>query len=865
MAKVNFAFSNFTAGELSPRLGGRTDLSKYYNGCNVLENFLVHPHGGASRRPGTRYVADCKSHTAKSRLITFQFNTEQAYVLEFFNNGFRIYKDGGQVTTGSPAAAVEVTTTYTTAQLAALKFAQSADVMYVVHPDHPIRKISRTSHVAWTLTEVSLARGPFLDPNTTTTTMTANGRTGSSITITASAVTGVNNGAGFTSGVDVGRLIKLHHGFAKITAVASTTECTATAQENENFIAELEPAYTAATIAFVEGDPSSTGLEHNDRVTDSAKNFVEEGFLVGMTVTTTGASNSANNADRLLVAVTEDTMLFAPSDDVVAESASASITIAGKLVADANWELGSFFPGNFPSSVAFYEQRFVVAGTASQPQTVFFSVGGDFENFTGGTDADSALTYTIGSNQVNVIRYLSSSRSLLVGTSGGEFAVRSSGTDEPLTPTNSQIKQQSTYGSADVQPVQVGNAVLFLHRAARKIRELTYNFDSDSYVAPDLTILSEHVTEGGIVEMAYQQEPDNIVWCVRNDGILAGMTYRREEQVIAWHRHKIGGVSGTCTITLTDFANIAAGIKVELTKSDGSTVTFTSTTGTAGTLEFKTETSNNASAANLRAAINNHADFTASVASNVVTIFETTRAGIGFLSVKTTDDVRLATTDESHSLVESVATIPGVNEDQVWVVVQRTINGATKRYIEYMSGWEFGTDIEDSFFVDSGLTYTGSSATTLSGLNHLETENVSVLTNGASHNPKVVSSGGISLDVATTKAHVGLPFASTLQTMRLEAGATDGTAQGKVKRIDESTVRLFRTVNAMVGGDLTTLDRISFRSAADSMDVAVPLFTGDKSIEMPTGFDQDGFVVVQQDLPLPMTLISVIARAQTFD
>ena len=424
MAKVNFAFSNFTAGELSPRLGGRTDLSKYYNGCNVLENFLVHPHGGASRRPGTRYVADCKSHTAQSRLVAFQFNVTQAYVLEFFNNGFRIFKDGGQVVGGSPSAAIEVTTTYTTAQLDALKFAQSADVMYVVHPDHPVRKIQRTSHTAWTITEVSLARGPFLDANTGTTTMLANGATGSSITITASSVSGVNGGAGFTAGVDIGRLIKLHHGYAKITAVADTTHCTATAQENDNFIAELEPAYTAATIAFTEGDPSSTGLEHNDRVTDSAKKFVEEGFQVGMTVTTTGASTSANNADRLLVAVTEDTMLFAPSDDVVTEAASATVTIVGKLVADTNWRLGAFYPANYPSAVTFYEQRFVLAATNAQPQTVYFSVGGDFENFTGGVLADSSLTYTIGSNQVNVIRYLSSSRSLLVGTSGGEFAVR---------------------------------------------------------------------------------------------------------------------------------------------------------------------------------------------------------------------------------------------------------------------------------------------------------------------------------------------------------------------------------------------------------------------------------------------------------
>ena len=870
MAKVNFAFSNFTAGELSPRLGGRTDLAKYYNGCNVMENFLVHPHGGASRRPGTRYVADCKSSAAKSRLINFQFNVEQAYILEFFNNGFRIYKDGGQVESGSPAAAVEVTTTYTTAQIPDLKFAQSADVMYIVHSSHPVRKISRTSHTAWTITDVVFARGPFLDANTTTTTMTANARSGSSITITASSVTGVNSGNGFTAAVDIGRFIKLHHGYAKVTAVGSTTSVTATALENDNFIEEIEPTYASNTIGFVEGDPSSTGLEHNDRITDSAKQFVEQGFEKGMTITATNASTSANNTDYLLVAVTEDTLLLAPSDDCVTEAASATITLVGKLVADTSWALGAFHLTNFPSAVAFYEQRLVLAATNNQPQTLFFSVGADFENFTGGTNADSSLTYTIGSNQVNVIRYLSSSRSLLVGTSGGEFAVRASGNDEPLTPTNSQIKQQSAYGSANVQPVQVGNAVLFLQRAYRKIRELTYNYDSDSYVAPDLTILSEHITEGGLSEMAYQQEPDNIVWAVRDDGVLIGMTYRREEQVVAWHRHVIGGVSGTATVTVTDFANIAVGTELKLTKSDGTSVTFTSEAvsgdAPAETLGFRPNESNDTTADNIFTAVNAHADFTvANPAANVVTIIETTRAGTGFLSIESTDDVRLAVTSQSNALVESVATIPGADEDEVWIVVQRTINGATKRYIEYMKSFDFGTDIEDAFFVDSGLVYDGTAATTLSGLDHLETESMHIITNGATHTNQTVASGAVSLTRSTTKAHVGLPFSSTLQTMRLEAGATDGTAQGKVKRIDEVTVRLFRTVNALVGGDLTTLDRISFRSGADAMDAAIPLFTGDKQIELPTGFDQDGFVVVRQDLALPMTLIAVIARAQTFD
>ena len=871
MAKATYAFSNWTSGVLSPRLGGRTDIAKYYNGCSTLENFLVHPHGGATRRPGTRFIAEVKSSAAQCRLIPFQFNVEQAYVLEFGNNYFRVYKDGGQVVSGSPSAAVEVTTTYTTSQLSQLKFAQSADVMYVVHPSHPVRKISRTSHTAWTIADVDFKRGPFLDENTTDVTLLANGRTGTGVTITASNVSAVNGGDGFTAN-DIGRLIKFHDGYVKITSINSTTVAVATVQENDNFVAELTPSYASNTISFKEGDPSSTNLEHNDRIVDSDKKFLEQGFKTGSKITVTGAGTSGNNATYLLVKVTEDTLLLSPSDDVADEGASNTITISGTLEAHTNWSLGAFsIVTGFPAAVAFYEQRLVFAGTSTQPQTLFFSVGGDFENFNAGTDPDSALTYTIGSNFVNVIRYLASSRTLIVGTSGGEHAVRAGVADEALTPTNAQIKQQSVFGSADVQPVQVGNTSLFLHRALRKIRELVYSYDTDSYVAPDLTILAEHVTESGLTEMAYQQEPDSVIWCVREDGRLACLTYRREEQVVAWHTHAIGGISGNCTVTVTDFANIAVGTKLEFTKSDGTTVTFTSEESGGSdpadtSLGFRPNESNDTTADNIFTRINAHADFTvANPAANVVTIYETTRAGVGFLSVKSTDKIRLTTTDQAVAKVESVAVMPAANEDEVWVIVNRTIGGATKRYVEQLKNFDFGEDIEDAFYVDSGLSYDGAAATSLSSISHLEGEHVSILANGATHGSKTVSSAAVSLDRSATKAHVGLPYHSTLQTMRLEAGSTDGTAQGKVKRIDEVTVRLFRTVNALVGGDTTTLDRISFRSGADAMDVAIPLFTGDKEIEMPSGFDQDAFVVVQQDLPLPMTLLAIFARVTTFD
>ena len=867
MAKATYAFSNFTAGRLSKRLGGRTDLSKYYNGCSELENFIVHSHGGVSRRPGTRFIAEVKSSSASTRLVKFQFSITQSYVLEFGNNYFRVYKDGGQITSGSPAAAVEVTTTYTTAELFDLKFAQSADVMYVVHNSHPVRKISRTSDTSWTIADVDFKRGPFQDTNATTTTLTADARTGSSITISASAVTGINDGDGFQS-TDVGRLVKLHHGFAKITAVTNTTTVTATAQENEDNIAELEPEYVSNTISFSEGDPDSTGLEHNDRIVDSDKQFLAQGFKDGMTITISGTTS--NNKDVLIVKVTEDTLVISPSDDLVTEAGDSGHTLQGKLVADDKFALGAFSSTTgFPACVAFYEERLTFAATTAQPQTLFFSVGGSFEDFLSGDKDDSALIYTIGSNEINVIRYLSSSRSLLVGTQASEFAVRASGTDEPITPTNAQIKQQSAHGSSEVEPVKVGHTVLFIQRAGRKVRELTYNFNSDTYIAPDMTILAEDITETGIVDMTYQQEPDSVVWCALTDGSMACMTYQREEKVVGWHRHKIGGISGNCTITITDYENIATGAKLEFTKSDGTTVTIEcqgAGTGTPDANKFFHDSSNNVTADNLQAAINDLSDFTvANPAANVVTVYETTRAGAGFLSVTSTDEVRMTTTDQSHALVESVVSVPSATEDEVYMIVQRTIDGATKRYVEYMKNFDFGTDVSDAFFTDSGLSYSGSAATTLSGLTHLEGEPVVILEEGSTHPDRQVSSGAITLSRSTTKAHIGLKNESTLTTMRLEAGSTDGTAQGKIKRIDEVTVRFFRTVNALVGGDVGTLDRIPFRSGADAMDTAIPLFDGDKEIEFPTGFDQDAFVVVRQDLPLPMTVIACFARVQTFD
>ena len=671
MPRTTLALTSFVSGEFSPKMDGRTDFEKYSSGAKTLENFLVHPQGAATRRVGTQFIAEVKSSAAKTRLIPFEFSTTQTYILEFGNNYIRFFKDKGQILSGG--SAYEISSPYLTAELFDIKFAQSADVMYITHPNHEVMKLSRTGHTAWTLAEVEFTDGPYLATNTTTTTLTpASASVGTGVNITASAVTGINGGAGFQT-TDVGRIISFNGGKAKITSRSSTT-------------------------------------------------------VVVCTITTAFTNTNATAA----------------------------------------FNLGAFSDTTgHPSCVSFFEQRLVFAGTIDEPQTLFFSKAGDYENMTTGTNADDAMVYTIASNQVNAIRYMKAVRTLVVGTTGGEFTVSADGTDASITPTNITIKRQSSFGSANVDAIPAGNAILFLQKAKRKIRELQYNFDSDGYQAPDLTILNETVTDTGINEMSYQQEPGSNIWCVRDDGVLACLTYQRSENVIAWSRHIFGGEFGS-----------------------------------------------------------------------------------------------------GRAVCESIASISGtLTEDEVWVIVKRTINGATKRYVECFSDFDFDeTDANDFKFLDSHLSYSGSATTTLSGLAHLEGQTVSILADGAAHANKTVSSGAITLDRSATKACVGLSYDSILQTMRIEGGAAEGTSQGKTKRISKVVLRLFETVGVKVGPSLTNLELIPFRTTSSLLSNPVDtLLSGDKEIEFNDDYNSDGFIFIKQDQPLPCSILAIYPTLVTSD
>ena len=666
MARSAPSFSAFTAGEISPRLEGRTNLEKYSQGLSDLTNMVVMPHGGVTRRPGTEYLGEVKSSSVKTRLIPFQFKTSDTYILEFGNQIMRVFRNDLQVLVSS----------------------------------------------AKTITAITKANPGVL----------------------------TSNSHGFSNGDEI-----------FVDSIGGMTEL-----NGRNYLVA-----NSTTNTF-----TLTDLFGNAMNTTSNTTYTSGGTATEIYETATPYSE-ADLFDIRLVQSADTMYLVHPSYDIrtLTRSDHNNWTFATLSIA------GSPSPGlsganNRPSVVSFFEQRLVFGNTNNNPQTLFFSKNGDYDNFTVGTGDDDALIYTIASNQVNAIRYLSATRVLTVGTSGGEYVLTSTN-DGPVTPTTTLIRKYSNYGTATIEPVQVADVTLFVQRGARKIREFKFvgDVNTGGYQAPDMTILAEHITKGGITQMAYQQEPDSVVWCIRADGTLLGLTYRREEEVVAWHKHVLGGVFGS-----------------------------------------------------------------------------------------------------GQAVVESIATLPtDSGEDSLFMIVKRTIDSVTKRYVEKLKPFDFGSLSTAAHFVDSGLSYSGSSTTTLTGLYHLRGQTLNILANGSSHPTATVSNGGVTLNSAATTAAVGFSFTSSMQTLRIEAGSADGTSQGKPKRIHGITLRLFETVGLEVGNNATDVDRIPFRDSSMAMDAAVPLFTGDKDIEFRGGFDEDDRIYIQQSQALPMTILAFYPRLNTFD
>lgn len=476
---------------------------------------------------------------------------------------------------------------------------------------------------------------------------------------------------------------------------------------------------------------------------------------------------------------------------ITAVSSSTSVTVDvtdsdrpfATTNADVNWRLGMWSDTTgWPRCGVFYEQRLFVGGSTDRPQTFVASQTSDFETMSpdsanssgvwdGTVEDDDALDYTISSNQVDaIVSMAASADSMFILTSGGIWRPTSNGA--VMTPTDIAVRRQVSSPAAEIEPLAIDNVVLFVQQGKRKVRELAFNFEADGYRAFDMTRLAQHITFGNIREVAYAEEPESQVYALLETGKLLSMTFRREEDVVGWTRHVVGG-------------------------------SFSS----------------------------------------------------------------------GDAVVESVVTIPGndgagqthdsTNRDEVWIIVKRTIDGGTKRYVEFFErSHEDGHDVEDAFYVDCGLTYDGSAASTITGLSHLEGETVKVWADGDVVADKTVSSGQITLPAAASVVQVGLGYTHKLRNLKMEGGAAAGTAVTKRKRIVKMGFVVQHSHELKYGPTSSSLSTVALGDLSGAED---KLYTGEHKVDWPDGWKDDPRVYIEGDAPAPFVLLAMAPETDTKD
>ena len=595
-------------GELTPRLAARVDFNKYQSGVETMENLTPLPEGGAMRRSGTRYVTATKTGaTIKSRLKKFEFSTTQNYILEMGNYYMRFYRDQGQITVPNITASI---TNGTFPSGIGSWTDRSGSGSSIAH-DSTNDRLSLVSNGTTTASaEQAVTNSSAIEHVLQFQVIGAPGdyaflRIGTS----SEGIQIVND---FIA--EVG-----YHCYS-FTATAANfylqflSEQAKTVQIDnvvllDNAPVELVTPYAEADLYQIEGPQSADilymfhqsyptyRLERRGHTTwslievpwqdgpwlstNDTTTTLTASAATGLGVTITASStNGINGGSGFLssdigraIRITDETTINWGWGVITAVGGTTSVTVDVErtfsvTTAETDWRLGSWSgTTGYPSTGAFFEQRLYVAGNTDQPQTFWASQTGNFEvhspdsdptvgTFDGTVQDDDALDFTISADNVNAIRWMSAGEDTLsIGTTGGEWVPSSTGA--VITPSDITVRRQTTHGSAQVVPVRVDNIVLFVQRAKRKIREFGFTFETDGYRAFDMTRLAQHITIGGIVEMDHAEEPDAQVWVVRGDGQLPAMTFRRQEDVVGWARHIIGGSFGSGDSVVESVAVIA--------------------------------------------------------------------------------------------------------------------------------------------------------------------------------------------------------------------------------------------------------------------------------------------------------------------
>lgn len=747
MAGTRLTQTSFSRGELAPALYMRTNLEQYSLGSKEIKNGFIHQEGCVSNRSGFEFVGEVKNSNNETRVFSFQFNSEQTYIIEAGDKYFRFIQDGGYII-DTDENIYEIETPYAKEDLAHLKFVQSADVLTITHIDYTPRELIRYDHDNWVLKEITVK--PSI-----------------------SAPTGLK--ATWTGKTD---------------SNTRTYSYIVTAVDKETMEESVRSAVTSAT-------------GHREA------NWLSDEY---MTITWTAVAGAAEynvyrnvNGIYGYIGTAEGTSF---TDDNIEPDLKEAAPIFENPFAE----------GNNPSCATYFQQRKVYANTINNPQTFWASQLATSNNFNISRPliASDAITQALADREVNEIRHLVGLNHLIALTSNTEYKIN--GSDGVFQANPSPVATvQSNFGASHVQPIISGNMIIFVQSGGSVLRDLGYDYLSDSYNGAELSLFASHLFEGKTVKyMAYAKEPYRLIWIIFSDGTCACLTYNKTQKICGWTRIVTDGFFESAAAVREGQEDVTYFVIRRYINPayQGAYTLINGEVNSSGVMTYHYECGGN----------NYYSETPFAV-------------GVGVYS-----DIEL---------LNFVGKVNVINSAEFNV----TIGGTAKRYIERTKKRIIKT-VQEGFFVDAGLSATfNKDITTISGLSHLAGKSVVAISKGGVIDGLLVDTDGrVELPFPVREITIGLPFEFKLETLNIEGENT----QGLKKIINNVCVNISNSREEFfVGGSEGTY--VPTDRSIDSVNDSNLIFSENVSATPFNSPTTNATIIVMQKNPLPLTILSLSA------